>query len=80
MPPPLRAPRRFQDEAIKARVVEEGADIGLALDGDADRLIVIDEKGQAVDGDQIMALIGGRMAAAGTVSYTHLTLPTKRIV
>jgi phosphoglucosamine mutase len=52
-------------EAISARVVEEGADIGLALDGDADRLIVIDEKGQAVDGDQIMALIGTRMAASG---------------
>jgi phosphoglucosamine mutase len=46
-------------------VVEEGADIGLALDGDADRLIVIDEKGQTVDGDQIMALIGARLAAAG---------------
>ncbi len=52
-------------DAIKARVVEEGADIGLALDGDADRLIVIDEKGQTVDGDQIMALIGARLAAAG---------------
>lgn len=52
-------------DAIKSRVVEEGADIGIALDGDADRLIVIDEKGQAVDGDQIMALIGTRMAASG---------------
>jgi phosphoglucosamine mutase len=52
-------------DAIKARVVEEGADIGLALDGDADRLIVIDEKGQAVDGDQIMALIASRMAGLG---------------
>lgn len=52
-------------DAIKARVVEEGADIGIALDGDADRLIVIDETGQTVDGDQIMALIGSRMAAAG---------------
>jgi phosphoglucosamine mutase len=38
-------------------VVEEGADIGLALDGDADRLIVVDEKGERVDGDQLMALI-----------------------
>ncbi|HWK42035.1 MAG TPA: phosphoglucosamine mutase [Croceibacterium sp.] len=52
-------------ETIKARVVAEGADIGLALDGDADRLIVIDEKGQTVDGDQIMALIGARLAASG---------------
>ena len=49
-------------EAVKAKVVEEGADIGIALDGDADRLIVIDEKGQTVDGDQIMALIAGCMA------------------
>lgn len=51
--------------AIKARVVESGADIGIALDGDADRLIVIDEKGREVDGDQIMALIGTQMAASG---------------
>ena len=52
-------------DAIKAKVVEEGADIGIALDGDADRLIVIDEKGQTVDGDQIMALIAGCMADQG---------------
>ena len=38
-------------------VVASGADIGLALDGDADRLIVVDEKGRLVDGDQLMALI-----------------------
>jgi phosphoglucosamine mutase len=55
-------------DAIKARVVEEGADIGIALDGDADRLIVIDEKGNAVDGDQIMALIGSRMADEGLLT------------
>ncbi|GAA0269677.1 phosphoglucosamine mutase [Alteraurantiacibacter aestuarii] len=51
--------------AIKARVVSEKANIGIALDGDADRLIVIDEKGQEVDGDQIMALIGSTMAEQG---------------
>ncbi|WP_341712085.1 phosphoglucosamine mutase [Erythrobacter sp.] len=51
--------------AIKARVVEEGADIGIALDGDADRLIVIDEKGETVDGDQIMAVIASRLQARG---------------
>lgn len=49
-------------EALQAKVVEEGADIGIALDGDADRLIVVDEKGKAVDGDQLMALIATRMA------------------
>jgi phosphoglucosamine mutase len=43
---------------ISRRVVETGADIGLALDGDADRLIIVDEKGKVVDGDQMMALIG----------------------
>lgn len=51
--------------AVKARVVAEGADIGIALDGDADRLIVVDERGQTVDGDQIMALIGSTLAASG---------------
>lgn len=52
-------------DAIKAKVREVRADIGLALDGDADRLIVVDEKGQTVDGDQIMALIGARLADTG---------------
>ena len=52
-------------DALKAKVVEEGADIGIALDGDADRLIVVDEKGQTVDGDQIMALIATRMHEKG---------------
>ena len=42
---------------LAARVVEQGAHIGVALDGDADRLIVVDEKGRVVDGDQLMALI-----------------------
>ena len=50
-------------DAICARVIEEKADIGIALDGDADRLIVIDEKGKPVDGDQIMALIATRLKA-----------------
>jgi phosphoglucosamine mutase len=53
--------------ALQARVVEAGADIGIALDGDADRLIVVDERGQIVDGDQLMALIASRAAAAGTL-------------
>ena len=54
-------------DTVKARVVEEGADIGIALDGDADRLIVIDEKGETVDGDQIMALIATRMQHRGSL-------------
>ena len=52
-------------DLVKETVVASGADIGIALDGDADRLIVIDEKGQTVDGDQIMALIGTSLAAQG---------------
>jgi phosphoglucosamine mutase len=49
-------------------VVASGADIGIALDGDADRLIVVDEKGTPVDGDQIMALIGSTLAQRGALS------------
>jgi phosphoglucosamine mutase len=50
---------------VQETVVASGADIGIALDGDADRLIVVDELGRVVDGDQIMALIGSRLAAQG---------------
>jgi phosphoglucosamine mutase len=52
-------------DLIKETVVASGADIGIALDGDADRLIVVDEQGQTVDGDQLMALIGSQWAAQG---------------
>jgi len=54
-------------EALQAKVVAEGAHIGIALDGDADRLIVVDEKGRKVDGDQIMALIATRMHEKGSL-------------
>jgi len=50
---------------LQKRVLDEGADIGIALDGDADRLIVIDEKGQIIDGDQVMGLIATRMHDQG---------------
>jgi phosphoglucosamine mutase len=52
---------------LQETVVASGADIGIALDGDADRLIVVDERGRIVDGDQIMALIGASWAKAGTL-------------
>ena len=50
---------------MQAQVMAHGADIGLALDGDADRLIVCDENGALIDGDQIMALIAAHWAEAG---------------
>ncbi|HEY9579632.1 MAG TPA: phosphoglucosamine mutase [Rhizorhapis sp.] len=53
-------------------VVASGADIGIALDGDADRLIIVDEKGKVVDGDQIMALIGSSWAKAGMLRRNGL--------
>jgi len=54
-------------KGLQMKVLETGADIGIALDGDADRLIVVDEKGQVVDGDQLMALIVTRAADLGTL-------------
>jgi phosphoglucosamine mutase len=50
---------------LQARVVEEGAHIGIALDGDADRVIIVDEQGRIIDGDQLMALIGVSWAERG---------------
>ena len=73
-------------ETLKETVVASGADIGIALDGDADRLIVIDEKGQTVDGDQIMALIGsqwarqGRLRGGGVVATVMSNLGLERFL
>ena len=53
---------------LQETVIASGADIGIALDGDADRLIVIDEKGRVVDGDQLMALLGTAMSRAGKLT------------
>ncbi|MEO7864573.1 MAG: phosphoglucosamine mutase [Sphingomicrobium sp.] len=55
-------------EALQEAVVANGADIGLAFDGDADRLVVCDEKGALVDGDQLMALIALGLHARGTLT------------
>ena len=54
-------------DVLRETVVAAGADLGLALDGDADRLIVVDEHGSLVDGDQLMALIAVTHHQRGTL-------------
>lgn len=53
---------------LQARVVYEKADLGLAFDGDADRLLAVDESGKVVDGDQIMAIVGLHMKNNGKLN------------
>lgn len=55
-------------ENAARRVLETRADAGICLDGDADRLIIIDEKGNIADGDQIMGLIASRWAESGQLT------------
>ncbi len=70
--------------ALIEKVKEVRADIGIALDGDADRVVIVDEKGQNVDGDQIMAVIAeswhrrGRLAAGGLVATVMSNLGLER--
>ena len=52
-------------EALQEAVVTNKADIGLAFDGDADRLLAVDEHGKKVNGDQIMAIVGNHMKEQG---------------
>ena len=59
-------------EAAAQRVRETRADVGICLDGDADRLILLDEKGQVIDGDQLMGLIATRWAAEGRLAGNTL--------
>lgn len=54
-------------EELKKRVLEEKADLGIAFDGDADRMLAVDELGNVVDGDQIMAICGLHMKKQGTL-------------
>jgi phosphoglucosamine mutase len=71
-------------EALMAKVREMRADIGIALDGDADRVVIADEKGHLVDGDQLMALIAesfqedGRLAKPGVVGTVMSNLALER--
>ena len=54
-------------QAAIASVLKHGADLGICLDGDADRVAIVDEKGQIADGDQIMGLIASRWARSGNL-------------
>lgn len=54
-------------EELMARVVYENANLGLAFDGDADRMLAVDELGNVVDGDQLMAICGCFMKEKGTL-------------
>src|SRR3954470_18886141 len=54
-------------ENMAAEVRKAGAQLGVALDGDADRVILADEHGNVVDGDQILAILGTRMLASGNL-------------
>ncbi|MEA2978892.1 MAG: phosphoglucosamine mutase [Alphaproteobacteria bacterium] len=70
--------------ALAAKVREVRADIGIALDGDADRVLVVDERGHIVDGDQLMAVIAeswkadGRLARPGVVATVMSNLGLER--
>lgn len=71
-------------QALCETVVASGAHLGIALDGDADRLIVVDEQGEIVDGDQIMATIAkgwarrGRLQGGGLVATVMSNLGLER--
>ena len=71
---------------LRAAVLEHGADLGIALDGDADRLILVDEKGEVVDGDQILALIAsswhrhGLLTGRGVVATVMSNLGLQRLL
>jgi phosphoglucosamine mutase len=71
-------------EALVRKVLETRADIGIALDGDADRVVIVDEKGEIVDGDQVMAVIArswherGQLAAGGVVATVMSNLGLER--
>jgi phosphoglucosamine mutase len=59
-------------ESLAAMVKEKGADVGLSFDGDGDRLIAIDEKGNIVDGDQIMYICGKYMKEHGRLKHSTI--------
>jgi phosphoglucosamine mutase len=73
-------------ETMCAAVVEQGADLGIALDGDADRIVLADEHGQLIDGDQMLALLAqswrkrGLLRGDGVVATTMSNLGLERFL
>ena len=73
-------------DALQERVVSEKADMGIALDGDADRLIMVDEKGRRIDGDQLMAVMAqkwhenGRLRGGGIAATVMSNLGLERFL
>ncbi|WP_112663932.1 phosphoglucosamine mutase [Microvirga flavescens] len=73
-------------DALVQKVRETRADVGIALDGDADRLIIVDEKGQVVDGDQLMAVVArawhedGLLSQSGIVATVMSNLGLERFL
>ncbi len=61
-------------DELKARVVYEKAQIGLAFDGDADRMLAVDENGEIIDGDQIMAICGLHMKEKGKLKKNTIVV------
>lgn len=59
-------------EKLQDLVLEKGADLGLAFDGDSDRLIAVDEKGQIVDGDKIMFILGQALVQEGELAKNSI--------
>lgn len=55
-------------ERLRAAVLQSGAHVGVALDGDGDRAILVDERGELFDGDDLLALMGARLAAQGRLN------------
>ena len=62
-------------DVLQRAVVEHGADVGFALDGDADRCLAVDHEGNVVDGDQILAILALAMRDAGTLTPTPWSPP-----
>lgn len=61
-------------EKLAETVVEKGADLGLAFDGDADRLIAVDEKGNQLDGDRLISIFEKYMKETGTLAENRVTV------